>query len=308
MSSIGRWFFLLVLSFGLEIGALPGLAVELQLVSVKLPTGEVHFNINVAEAIDSLPIAVGAENVQTVSTRHYTIHISLDDIRLNKYGFIRYRFYVSPKPGVPGRISSFVVNGEPIGSIPAQLADVDLFVGEDVGKMEPGRISLPVFSPDSDYLAAALQESGPLPVGIGETTSIQIPLKNLQRWAVSVEGVHSPIRNSLWREAVLLVKGSPEFHQFEVQPSAAIDDVLVLRLVPNSVPALAEVLFPRRTDKEPELVTASLDYTNRFGAPRSLGIKVPVQFVPGTIALVLSVIGGTLLGSVIPVVAGQRTK
>lgn len=294
----------------LDGAAHPAAALDLELSTAKVQGGEFRFHTSLAEPVPRLPIRPDGENVQVVSTPRYTIYADLDDITYTKYGFFRYRLYVSPKPGAPGAPTSFTVHGDPVGDFPVQMTEVDFAVGEEgAGGLDQRKIMLPVFSLESTGYLVGPTWSEPREVELPGETEVPLQLRNvLEKWPLSVTGVRQPSRKGLWQTAELMVRGSDRSRALEIRPASKVDDGLVLRLVPSSAQALSKVLFPRAGQSQHELVTASVDYATPWGVESSLEIQVPVRFVPWPPLLFVAVAFGTLLGSLIPVVAGQRRR
>jgi hypothetical protein len=285
----------------------PAAALDLELSTVKVQGGEFRFHTSLAEPVPKLPIRPDGENVQVASTPRYTVYADFKAITYTKYGFFRYRLYVHPKPGAPGMSTSFTVHGDPVGDFPVQMTEVDLAVGE--GSLDQCKIMLPVFSLESTGYLAGPTWSEPLEVELPGETEVSLQLRNLlEKWPVSVTGVRQPSRKGIWHTAELMVRGSDRSRALEIRPASKVDDALVLRLVPSSAQALSKVLFPRAGQAQHELVTASVDYATPWGVESSLEIQVPVRFVPWPPLLFVAVAFGTLLGSLIPVVAGQRRR
>jgi hypothetical protein len=293
--------------FFLILPALPCSALDLELSTVKMPGGEFRFHTNFSEPINALPIEINGENVQVAKTPHYTLYADLDDIRFTKYGFFRYKLYAQPRPGVEEPLTSFVVHGEPVGSFLAQMVGVDFALGVD--PVDQKQITLPIFSLESPGYLETPDLTEPEEIELPGEKEIRLRIKNrLEKLPVSVTGIRQPSPASVWKKVRILVKDSEDFREFEVAAAAEVDDVLILKAVPDSTMALTRALFPRSGKSEHERVTAYLEYRTPWGIPKSLEIKVPVRFVPWPPMLFLAVGIGALLGSFVPVLTNQSRR
>jgi hypothetical protein len=309
-----RWRIGAFLAVAMLVKASPGLAVSLELAPIELENGaKIKFDKNDCEPIDALPFAKGDENVNHVQLPHYDLYFRIEDIVPKKsFGFIRYRFYVKPKAPDEG-VKECVISGRPSGSFHPQLADVNLYVGEEAAGRDSATIHLPILGLTSpDYLTYP-HWTEPEKIEIGHENEIDLQLQNLLAdWPIRISAVSQPSRKEIWQQAELLVKGQKEFAPFDIPTGGVSKDRLVLKLSPNSGRALLNALFSRNLKGDPENVTVSLEYTAQLGLKdlekETLVIPVPVRFVPWPPLLIFVLILGTLLGSLIPLTTGQRRK
>jgi len=303
------------LFLGLSCGASPGAALDLDLAPVELPGGtRADFTKSSCEAVDALPFAEDDENVNQLHLPHHDLYFRIDDIVPKKsFGFVRYRFFVKRKSGAKTGVLECTVHATPSGSFRPQLADVSLYLGESGEAKESATIRLPILclTPQAYLTAPAWKE--PEVVEIGGETELSVPLHNLLReWPVRVEAVSQPSRKNVWREATFLTKGQPTFTPFDV-PVDVNDDRLTLKLAPNSGRALLKALFSRSSQGDPERITATVEYSAQLGLKAKLDrevlpIDIPVRFVPWPPLLLLSLAAGTLFGSLVPLLTGQRKR
>jgi hypothetical protein len=299
------------LGTALAFAAAPGYALDLTLQPVLLPgQGEFRFGEAILlESVDRLP---EGHEVEMVSTPHYTVRADLDDVTYStEHGFFRYKFYVRSRSEPRGALTCFIVKGEPVGRFQAQPANVEFTVKD--GEVEEGaRIKLPIYGTDaSGYLQIGRSWKEPEEVELPGDTEISFPLQNaLASGKISVVGVRQPRKKKIWQMAGLRFQDSDKFEEFDVLPGQPVDGVVVL--VPNSAKALSKVFFPRvkrpGSESGHETVIATLTYNTASGVPGSLNIEIPVVFVPSPFFLFLALAVGTLLGSVIPILSGQRRK
>src|SRR3954451_1262963 len=314
MSSTRRWRIGAFLAVAMLVKTSPGLAVSLELAPIELENGaKIKFDKNDCESIDALPFAKGDENVNHFQLPHYDLYFRIDDIVPKKtFGFIRYRFYVKPKPP-EGGVNECVISGKPSGSFRPQLADVNLYVGEEAVGRDSATIHLPILSLTSPAYLAAPPWAEPEKIEIGHENEIDLQLQNLLAdWPIRISAVSQPSRKEIWQQAELLVKGQQEFAPFDIPTGGVSKDRLVLKLSPNSWRALLNALFSHTVKGDPERVTASLEYTAQLGLKdpekETLEIDVPLRFVPWPPLLIVVLILGTLLGSLIPLTTGQRRR
>jgi hypothetical protein len=301
-----RWARAVGLGAVLVLAAIPCSALDFSIPQpAKVPGGEVRFNTIVASPADKLP-----EPDQVVSTPHYKVYADLDGITYRPHGFFSYTIYVIPKPGVEGNPTRFTVNGEPVGTFPVQKAVVEFVISEG-GNEEKNWISLPVSGTDATGYLVTPSWTEPEDVELPGETEIPLLLQNaLPEWPVSVVGVQQPSRKKVWSKVRLSFMDSEEneFKEFDILPGRPVNDRVVLRLKPNSAQALTQLFFSRAGGSVHEKVVATLDYRAPWGVPGSLAIEIPVRFVPWPPLLFLAVAVGTLLGSVIPILTGQRRR
>lgn len=287
-------------------------ATQLKLGSVALPgKGEVRFETRYSQQVDQPDCDVKGKNVDIYSCPGYSICIDLDDIEVTKYGSsLRYHFYVAQAPMVTAGPIHFIVDGEAVGAFLPQMAEVDLFVGEDLTNAVPKRIHLPIFSSESPSYLGVTGLEPPMKVKFTGSTDVGIALKNQIPWPVTVTEIRPPIAKArdLWKEdgMAVLVDGSEAFHSFDLEPSAERHDVVALRLKPSPVKAFLETFFARDTGKDHDAISLTVEHRTRWGGIRSLDIRVPVRFVPWPPLLFLAVAVGTVIGSLARLFAGSR--
>jgi hypothetical protein len=264
----------------------------------KVEGGEIRFNTIDPCPSNQLP---PGHDFQAVPTTSYKVFADLSDIKWSRHGFFRYSIYVLPKRAGEGEPACFTVNGDPIGTFPTQDVVVE-FIVRDGEKEERERISLPVSGPDATGGLVFPSRTEPAEIELPGATEIPLPLQNmLSKWPISVKGVQQPHPTKIWSSAGLDFKES-----FEIEPGRKRDMMLVLK--PNSAQALTKLFFSKTGRTAHETVLATLDYSTPWGVPGSLAIEIPVRFVPWPPLLFLAIALGTLLGSVIPILTGQRRR
>lgn len=285
-------------------------ATELQLGSVSLPgKGEVRFETRFSQRVDRPECDIQGRNVDTYSYSGYSICIDLDTIEVAKYGSsLRYHFYVAQGPGMTGGAVHFVVDGEAHGAFLPQMAEVDLFVGEDLATAAPKRIHLPIFSAESPPYLDITPPEQPLKVNFAGSTDLAVALKNQIPWPVTVTGIRPPVgqERNLWREdgAAVLVNGAQVFHEFDLEASSECHDIVALRLRPNPVKAFLAAFFTRNPSREHDTVILTVEHRTRWGGTRSLDVRLPIQFVPWPPLLFLAAAVGALIGSLAALLFG----
>lgn len=300
-----------------SIGALLGLllaavsasasSLELKLEDVRVPGGGFSFEVKDAEPLDALPIRPRDNHIRSASTPHYSVYLDLNSIEFALRGsYFRYGFYVVPKPGTPGQPTSFEVVGEPTGPFLAQMVEVEFEIPGEVSEF--GEIKVPIFSLESpSYLAQTLWEE-PEEVELPGAKVIPLQLKNQSTTIpLSIKNIRQPSLQDFLRESRLRLRDSDQFREIEITPAGALNDQLVLSVVP-SPQAFRKVLFSRSGKPEHASIKAYLDYSPPWGPAQMLEVVVPVRFVPSVSLLFLAVGLGTMLGSFIPVVAGRRKR
>jgi hypothetical protein len=291
-----------------------GSALKLDLGPVNLENGSrMEFNQSACDPVNALPFPQRDRSVVHVPLTHYEIFFRIEDIVLRKQlGFIGYLFYVRPKPA-DGSITECVISGQPSGSFRAQSAVVTFSVESDDGPAELSTMHLPILSfVDPPYLQA-LPRSEPEPerVEIGGVSEIPVSLENgLSGWPVWVDSA-TPLTGSKgkWRLAEVIVAGQDHFAPLLVDPGKN-SNILTVRLEPDPGMAFWRTLLSGSGPRSVENVPISLRYHAELGSnqldSRTLQIVIPVRLVPWPLLLPFALTFGTLLGSLIQLVAGRK--
>ena len=292
----------------LGTGTVPCAALDLELRDVAVPGGEFRFKTISPRQIDGLPFDPDnealEEKLQKAQTGHYELFALLDEIHWVRYGYFRYKIYVRPK-AAPDKAVVFTLTGRPVGAFLAQMADIDFFIGSEANT-ERGQITLPVFSRESPSYLLIPSWTEPETVKLPGEREIGLWLKNeLKDIPVLVKKVHPPMRTGLWQSIGLQGQGADASREFEIESAARLDNVVVVKLVPNSFEALTKILLSNPTQTH-EKITVLVDYGTLWGLDQTAAIQVPVRFEPALILLLSALTIGVGLGSLLPVLAGRR--
>lgn len=288
---------------------LPALAnIDLKIDPVKFGggTSEVRFHSQGCDIGVPLP-ENAVDRLMQKSTEHYIVFVDLSDIHSpESTDYTVYKFYVQSKPGASGHAVTclFLVQAQPTGSFKDQIVEVHFQVGQ-TASFEDASMRLPVHS---TFSAEAMLESPPpetLPeVRPGSASNVGIKLINrLSDLPLVVERDVEviPSHPFYWKatSGMLGVHGDSDLALSQGQ---TLENAIVLQLQPDPWKALGATFRPLAASKSHDKFFVNLSYFTRGGFRRMLQVPVEVRFVPSLWSLLLAVLGGSLLGSLVPLV------
>lgn len=203
-----------------------------------------------------------------------------------------------------GKWLPFRVTAEPSpGSFVDGFREVDFTIADGAGT-DNGKMRLPLHGLGNDQYLIVNMGDKPLPVRLGADNPVPIPIRNKLR---DMKAILQWVRVSY---------DQPEFWATppsQLTPNLAIaeqanDTFDQVRLHANTGKALANTFFRASSGVDTYLRLDIRYAVQSCGEPRSLAVRIPVQFVPSLSYLAFAVLPGVLLGSTLRLAQARRRQ
>jgi hypothetical protein len=243
--------------------------------------------------------------MRSADTTSYRVYADESKTKGTGWGYFVHEFYVIPKAAQQNGSSAcvFRVQATPGGAFLDQPADVSFTVvdgaihedGVITIILHPNSYSKPIleYTIDSAQLSGGVQEAG-----LNSETTVYVSVENpLSAVQVELTGnVQPTMYNSrYWRSPPSVTGSIQQTEKSLLGPKGKTH--LMVALQPDAWHALGSSILPIGPGKSHDTIILSLDYKTPGGAPGTLEIKIPVQFRPSLLGLLLAMFIGTLVGS-----------
>lgn len=205
-----------------------------------------------------------------------------------------------------GQVTRHKFRALPSGSFDDQYAEITMAI-RDSRSSGSVQIALPVASAPGlepkPLLEITRQQTRPEYVSLGGATRLRLAVKNVTKRMIVVVPSDIVVRaepGDLWTSATATMRDPAPFN---LAPDAT--EVLQVDVQPETWRAIETSLVPIETDKEHATLQIDVPYTNPVFGNRTgvVQTSVPLRFRPSILTLLAALVVGTLLGSLIPLLA-----